>query len=350
MADNLDLKQSRKWMVTVNNPAEHGYDHAAIQSIMSGVRGASLYWCMCDEEGDECETLHTHIFIYRSSPFTARQIDNLFPKMHRDNCYGTARESRAYVLKDGEKFNKQEDGSYDYTDASGKRHQGINHSDTFYEFGECPEEHQGKSKAADLIVDMIRDGASDLQIVAAVSSAYKDLDKISRTRSMFRDSEFANIWRDLHVSYIFGRTGSGKTRGVMDKYGYANCYRVTDYKHPFDSYDGQDVLIFEEFRSQFKIADMLNYLDGYPLLLPCRYFNRQACFTKVFIITNIPLEDQYANVHPESRDAFLRRVHDVMLYADDGEVIFYPTVDDYRHRYHAHDVESLSSIFKGAAT
>ena len=46
---------------------------------------------------------------------------------------------------------------------------------------------------------------------------------------------------------------------------------------------------------------MLNHLDGYPLLLPCRYFNRQACFTKVFIITNIPPDAQYSNVDAESQ-------------------------------------------------
>lgn len=319
MADAMDLKQSRKWMVTINNPSEHGYDHDRIKEILSKVRGNSLYWCMCDEEGDECETLHTHVFLYRSSPFTARQIDNLFPKMHRDNCYGTAAESRAYVLKDGDKFNKQEDGSYDYVDSSGKRHIGVNFSDTFFEFGECPVEHQGKSPVAALIVDMVRDGASNRDIVGAVASAYKDLDKIDRVRSMFRDADFASRWRDLEVTYIFGKSGSGKTRSVMEQFGYTACYRVTDYKHPFDTYDGQDVLIFEEFRSGLKHGDMLNYLDGYPLLLPCRYFNRQACYTKVFIITNIPPDDQYRNIDRESQNAFFRRIHKVVEFAANGK-------------------------------
>ena len=41
--------------------------------------------------------------------------------------------------------------------------------------------------------------------------------------------------------------------------------KVTDYIHPFDTYKGQDILIFEEFHSNLKIQDMLNYLDGYPL-------------------------------------------------------------------------------------
>ena len=72
-----DVASSRKWMVTINNPEEHGYTHDKIIEIMSKVRGASLYWCMCDEEGDECETRHTHIFIYRNGAFTYLQIGAL---------------------------------------------------------------------------------------------------------------------------------------------------------------------------------------------------------------------------------------------------------------------------------
>lgn len=156
------------------------------------------------------------------------------------------------------------------------------------------------------------------------ASAMLNIDKVERTRSMFRDKEFASIWRDLSVTYIFGETGAGKTRSVMDKYGYVNCYRVADYKHPFDTYDGQDVLIFEEFRSSLKLADMLNYLDGHPLLLPCRYFNCQACFTKVSFTTNIPPDEQYMAADKLTRQAFWRRIHKVMEY---------PGVAAYIHRY-----------------
>ncbi len=333
MSDMLDFKQSRKWQITINNPLTHGFDHERIISIMSQIKGKSLYWCMCDEEGDECETLHTHIFIYRSSPFTARQINNLFPNMHRDACYGTARENRAYILKDGEKYHKDEAGHYEYVDSSGHKHIGINHSDTFHEFGQCPDEHQGKSRDSDIITAMIKDGCSNEDIVDAVSSSYKELDKIDRVRSMYRDSKFRDSWRDLDVTYIFGATGTGKTRGVMEKYGYLNVYRVTDYKHPFDTYNGQDVIVFEEFRGGLKHGDMLNYLDGYPLLLPCRYFDRQACYTKVFLISNIPPDKQYTSVDLESREAFFRRINLVVEYDGTGRQTAYPGVEAYRHRH-----------------
>lgn len=324
------MPQSRKWQLTINNPLEKGLTHEVLKQSLAKFTGM-LYWCMCDEEGDECETYHTHIYFVLRTPTLHTVVGNRFPDIHRENVRGTSAENRAYVLKDGEKYQKQPDGTYDYTDSSGKQHKGKNYSDTFEEWGEMPQEHQGKSKDVERIYSLIKDGASNLEIVDAVPSGMMSLEKIDRTRSMLRDSAFADSWRDLTVTYIFGTTGVGKTRSVMDKYGYRNCYRVTDYKHPFDTYDGQDVLILEEYRSQFKIADILNYLDGYPLLLPCRYFNRQACFTKVFLITNIPLEDQYRMVGEESRNAFLRRIHKVVQYRADG-LQAYASVSDYLAR------------------
>ena len=313
------MPQSRKWQITINNPAEKGFTHARIREELEKMTGL-LYWCMCDEIGQE-ETPHTHVYLVLRTPRPHVTIGNRFPGAHREVARGTSPQNRAYVLKDGEMYQKQPDGTYDYTDSSGHHHVGTNYSETFEEWGEMPQEHQGKSKTADQIYALVKEGASNLEIVEAVPSAMLQLDKIERTRSMLRDSEFTNAWRDLTVTYIWGETGAGKTRSVMEKYGYQNCYRVTDYKHPFDDYEGQDVLIFEEFRGQVKIPNMLNYLDGYPLLLPCRYFNRQACFTKVFLITNIPLEAQYRGVDEETRKAFLRRIHEVVHFQKDVEDI-----------------------------
>lgn len=321
--------QSRKWQLTINNPAEKGITHDVLRESLAKFSGM-IYWCMCDETGSE-GTYHTHVYFVLRTPTVHTVVENRFPNIHRENVKGTSQQNRDYVLKDGEKYGKQPDGSYNYTDGSGKTHIGTNHSDTFEEWGEMPIERQGKSKDVEKIYSLIKDGATNLEIIDAVPSGMMNIDKIERTRSMLRDTHFANSWRDIHVTYIFGSTGAGKTRSVMDKYGYSNCYRVTDYRHPFDTYDGQDVLIFEEYRSQFKIADVLNYLDGYPLLLPCRYFNRQACYTKVFIISNLPLEKQYTNAVQESRAAFFRRVHQVREYQG-GTVLEYDSVSKYMTR------------------
>lgn len=159
------------------------------------------------------------------------------------------------------------------------------------------------------------------QIMEEMPDVMLQLDKLEMARQTVRDAEFADVWRNLDVQYIYGDTGSGKTRSVMEKYGYRNVYRVTDYRHPFDSYMGQDVILFEEFRSSLPLGDMLKYLDGYPVVLPCRYTNRQACFTKVYISTNIPIGSQYPEIQRESIGdflAFLRRIGSVKCYSDRG--------------------------------
>jgi len=309
---------SRKWQLTFNNPAEHGWIHEKIREVLRTFP-TMCYWCMADEIGANEQTPHTHLFI-NLTPSTCRfsTLKSKFPTAHIEKVKGTSQENRDYIRKDG-KWKETEKGA---TSIDG----------TFEEFGECPVEHQGKSREADKILELLKDGANNLEVIEACPSAMKIIDKVERTRSILRDAEFASSWRDLEVVYIFGETGAGKTRSVMDKYGYINCYRVTDYKHPFDTYDGQNVIIFEEFRGGLKHGDMLNYLDGYPLLLPCRYFNRQACYTKVFIITNIPPDGQYRNIDPESQKAFFRRIHKVIEYTANGPVE-YPGVQAYKDRH-----------------
>lgn len=334
MAD-LTKVSSRKWQITINNPIDHGFDHDTIINLCASIRG-NIYFCLCDEIGDECETLHTHVFISRTSSqgaaIGAERIRSLFGDSHREKAYGSPLDNRSYILKDGEKYHKDAVGHYHYTDKKGKLHEGINLSDTFFENGDCPSDVQGKDSSDDLVIHLVLDGASNEEIIQAVPNSFKHIDKIERVRSMFRDREFADKWRYLHVTYISGKTGIGKTRSVMEKFGFSNVYRVTDYKHPFDTYDAQDVILFEEFRSSLALGDMLNYLDGYPLLLPCRYFNRQACFTKVFLISNIPVTEQFLRSDRESRDAFFRRIHEVIEYDSDGVPFHYKSVSDYIHK------------------
>lgn len=148
---------------------------------------------------------------------------------------------------------------------------------------------------------MIRDGKTDAEILEEYPTAYSKLAHIEKSRQTLLAERYKNEWRKLNVTYLWGDTAVGKTRSVMDEYGYSQVYRVTDYSHPFDSYKGQDVIVFEEFRSSLAIGDMLNYLDGYPVELPSRYANKVACFTKVYIISNISLEQQYRNIRRITR-------------------------------------------------
>lgn len=296
--------QSRKWQITINNPLEKDFTHDKIKEILQKIKSCT-YYCLSDEIGNKEKTHHTHIYIACSSAVRFSTIKNRFPLAHIEMARGTSEQNRDYVFKLG-KYEKEK---------------GVTKlPNTQEEFGEMPIERQGARNDINDLYDMIKDGMSDFEIFEENANYIMQIDTLEKVRQSVKQEEFKDKIRELTVTYIHGKPGTGKTFGVMNKYGLKNVYRVTSYIHGgFDGYKGQDVIIFEEFASSFKIQDMLNYLDCYPIQLPCRYTNKIACFTKVYIISNTPLFLQYQDVQAKFSDtwqAFLRRIHTVIEYYD----------------------------------
>ena len=289
-------KAYRKFQLTFNNPQEHDYDHESIRCILQEISGI-VYWCMCDEEGS---TYHTHLYVAFENAKEFSMMQRRFYGAHIEAARGTHRENRDYIRKEG-KWRESDKSE-------------TNKPETFEESGELPEESDLRVKKTETILAMVENGASNAEIMRECPSAMLHLPRIEQARQTFLEEKNRKDFRELEVVYIWGETGVGKTRSVMEKYGYENVFRVTNYDHPFDGYSGQDVMLFDEFRSSLPLSNMLCYLDGYPLMLPCRYANRVACYTKVYIISNIPVEKQYPNVQleePASFEAFKRRLTSV---------------------------------------
>ena len=303
-------RQARKWQVTVNNPADKGLDHDAIKKALEEFKSL-VYWCMGDEIGLDTHTPHTHLFMVLKSPAKFSTVKKRFPEAHIEAARGSIAENRAYVEKTG-KWSEDEKAD-------------TRVPDTFEEWGEIPEE-PGQGARSDIaeLYSKIKAGMSNAEIMAANPDSAKHIHLMDKIRQDILEALYREQWRDVEVTYIFGPTATGKTRGVMEAHGYSSVYRVTDYSHPFDRYAQEPVLCLDEFRSSLLIGDMLDYLDGYPLALPARYANRQACYERVYIISNIDLREQYPNVQtnePATWKAFLRRIHHVIEYREDREPI-----------------------------
>lgn len=289
-------KASRKYQLTINHPIEHGFSHDVLKSILATFPGL-LYWCMSDETG-EMSTYHTHLYIAFKNAVAFHTIQQRFYGAHIEVAKGTHQENRDYVKKEGKWLN---DPKHE-TQIPG----------TFEESGELPPEKSKNQSQSEQILAMLDSGASDVEIIREFPTWMKHLKALDSTRQALTSEQYQNTFRNLTVHYLWGKTGVGKTRFVMEKYGYENVYRVTNYAHPFDSYHSEPVILFDEFRSDLLLKDMLKYLDGYPLWLPCRYEDKVACYSTVYLISNIPLDKQYPNVQqdePESWRAFLRRIN-----------------------------------------
>ena len=291
-------KASRKFQLTINHPQTHGLDHTAIKGILQDISGCS-YWCMCDEIGEQ-GTYHTHLYLVFQHAKEFHMIHQRFYGAHIETAYGTHQENRDYIRKEGRWADSEKSET--------------NLPDTFEESGELPQEPDRRMKQSEQILQLVISGASNAEIILAHPSAMHHLPRIDQARQTLLAEEYRTKRRVLTVTYLWGAPGVGKTRGILDHHGYESVYRVTNYSHPFDSYAGQPVMMFDEFRSSLPLADMLNYLDEYPLQLPCRYTDRTACYTVVYLVSNIPLEKQYQMEQmtaPETWKAFQRRITNV---------------------------------------
>ena len=303
--------QSRKWALVINNPLEAGLDHAAIREIL--YRFSPAYFCMADEIATT-GTYHTHIFLFSPSPMRFSTVKNRFSTAHIEKAYGSAKANRAYILKEGH----WADTDKAETSVSG----------TFEEWGDLPAEKEEEAPEMFKLIQDLRAGKPVMEIIEDNPKLAFRIREIETLRQAILEEKYSAENRALEVTYLYGASGTGKTRGIFEKHDRKSICRITDYGGRngvrFDAYHCQDVLVLEEFHSQIPISAMLNYLDIYPLTLPARYTDRIACYTKVYITSNIPLEEQYRDIQRyqmETWRAFLRRVQNVIEYLRDGSTV-----------------------------
>ncbi len=305
MADSV----SKSWFCVFNHPEDHGYSGMPQEIIVrlkdewvadSSTRSGAWTYCISAEG-----LPHVHMVLEDQKAMRFSVIKKSYAVgMHFEPTKGNREQAEDYIYKRGQFEEKGEEIV------------------AFIQHGEI-KGFQGQRRDLTGLYDMISSGMSTFDIVQENPVYMFNVDKIEKVRQVILEEKYKDAWRTLEVVYIWGATGSGKSRGVMEQYGYSNVYRVTDYLHPFDSYKGQDVILFEEFRSSLYIDDMLKYLDGYPIEFPARYANRCACFTKVYFATNIDLRNQYPNIQqdqPVTWQAFLRRIHRVKVYTGEEVV------------------------------
>ena len=300
--------QSKKFLLTINNPQDCCMTHEEIINRVQKFNPG--YFCLSDEIG-AAGTPHTHVFICSDSPMRFSTMKKRFPTAHIDKAMGSSQSNREYIRKEG----KWADTDKAETCVEG----------TFEEFGEIPNEADAKSPKLARLIQWIKDGLSNEEILQQDPSFALKTRDIDVLRQELKFAEYTSKNRQIKVHYVFGDSGTGKTRSIFEKHPAADICRITNYgakgRVQFDSYRGQPVLVFEEFHSQIPIADMLNYLDIYPVMLPARYYDRTACYTEVYITSNIPLEQQYPDLQKsqgETWNALLRRIHTVTEYRRGG--------------------------------
>lgn len=279
--------QSRSWMITA--PAAV-YSRADIEAALGGYDGVLGQL----EEGTQgAEThdggyRHWQLLVEHKSPIAFNTLRNKLPKAHLEMRKGPKASAIAYVTKEDTRVEGEDP----------------------LRLGEIKPDERGKrSDLEHLHKEILTSHRSFDEMLLEFPEAALHHNMVQHLVGARDRAGVGKQLRNVTVTYLYGPTGVGKTSYVFDRTdGFANTFRVTDYTHPFDTYQGEDILALDEFTGDIPIPLMLNIMDIYPLLLPARYADRVAAYTQVYIVSNLTPWNVWRMISPEHRRALARRL------------------------------------------
>lgn len=261
------------------------------------------------EKGKSAKKRHYQFYIELKNAMTYTAVQKKYfsgDKAHLEKRKGTAWEAWQYCS------DTKSDGT---------------HVSNLVTIGDPPEELYTKAKSVwPPIYKRIEDGASmaalRVEFLNTVPRYHKFIADLIYQRDIV---QYKNRFRPLNVMWYWGPPRTGKTRGAMELVDAPHLiHRVSDYKNPWDSYDGQEYVLFDEFHGQVAISTMLQLLDDYYPELPCRYNNKIGKYHTVVICSNQSFEDIYETAEGnyfENREtsvaALLHRINDITEFGVD---------------------------------
>lgn len=266
---------------------------------------------------------HLHCVFESSKTFRPLSVlKRLYPKIHIEPTKGSKKDVEDYINKVG-KFEEK-----------GEK---IIAKSQVGEIKGC------QGKRSDLISlydvrDMIFAGRTPESIYKEFPQALKSKTSVEELFYLYR-KETTSPERDVKVHWLFGGTGCGKSYTYIelcDKEGEENIYRVSDYDHPFDGYQGEPILILDEFRGRISYSYLLTLIDKYRSQVSARYSNKMTLWTEVYITSPFLPMELYSKVAERNDDIdkleqLVRRIDNIVYCfkyeAEDNSGIFYCKYD-----------------------
>lgn len=171
---------------------------------------------------------------------------------------------------------------------------------------------QGQRTDLAALMQMIKEGASERKVLEEFPSQY----------FRYRHSIVAAI--NLHVPHrdfkpeieiYHGATGTGKTRKAYED-NKESCHIQSARTKWWDGYEGQRVVIVDEFYGQWKYDALLQICDRYPYRVQVKGSSVPLRPLKIIFTSNRAPDTWYQHTIVE----FMRRVTRILYFDQDGEV------------------------------
>jgi len=251
----------RNLVFTLNNPT-YEYDDFA-ECIM----GLSYFKFLVfqEEKGEETGTIHYQGYMEFSNTVRFVTIKNACYEdgLHLERRKGTRDQAIAYATK----LETRVRGPWEHGDR----------------------QRPGQGARSDILgaARLAMTGPSMKALVEADPSVFLRYSKgLATIRQLYLDKP-----REPPVVVLcYGPPGTGKTRLIYDNFPTGQIHRKICTDAFFDGYDGQDVLLLDDFAgraSKMALTDLLGILDRYPYRLPVKGSSTPLTATKIYITTNV---------------------------------------------------------------
>ena len=225
---------------------------------------------------------------------TLKSIQQLFPRAHIERRNGSVDQAISYCKKDG----------------------------IFKEFGS--RSNQGARTDLREISNSIATGTMSLHDVAlAAPQLFVQYGRGFQQLHSITNRARTNRWRDVRINIVWGSTGTGKTREWFDTYGHDGYrFQYCGDREYWDGYYGEKNVLLDEFACQVPLSVLLQWTDGYPMMLWVKGSHTWANWITFTFISNDSPYNWYSNCSWEKRKAFARRVKSITHFKEDGSVEF----------------------------
>lgn len=258
--------RSRNWCFTINNPENNDEPFNWLQR---------RYVHFQREKGAE-GTEHLQGFVVFTNKKSLKYMKTLNSRAHWEIMQGSIKQNIAYCTK--------EEGRV---------------AGPWFD-GECPQ--QGKRSDLETIREEINAGATMHQVMQEHYGQWiRYHSAFEKHRRMVTPPR--SKMTDCHVYY--GDTGIGKSTYVMEKYPEAYFHNCTKW---WPDYDGQKIVIMDEFYGQLPLSYMLQVINRIPMKVEAKNTEMQLVAELIVITTNHHPRTWYQGVSDVHRRALQRRI------------------------------------------
>lgn len=273
------MSTSRFWLYTYY-PHEEDEKHRIYNKLIL----VCNYFCYGVEKCPTTGRIHHQGYLELRKSREKLTVANYLNKSHVEMRNGTQEQAITYCKKDGD----------------------------FHEWGVKFENKQGKRNDLESIKESII--TNNIPLRDVVINQCENFQQIKYAESLYKYKKVKRNWKPI-VRWYHGPSGTGKTARCVHEAGENRWMTAKDLRW-WDGYDGQENVIFDDFRADFcKMHELLRILDRYEYRVEFKGGSTELLAKNIWITSCYPPTYIYKTDNTDHINQLLRRI-DIIEYMD----------------------------------